>query len=147
MKEKILKNNLNRISITSLKKIYSKGGDVMKVLTKKEKNYLDFGEVYFTWIKSNSIKAWKKHKKMTMNLVVPVGKVKFVFFSENKKKFRVAKIGYSNYKRITIPPGIWFGFQGIANTKSLVLNFSNVVHNPEEVESIKKEQIYYNWRK
>ena len=61
MKKKVLQNNLNKISITSLKKIFSKEGNVMKILTKKEKHYLDFGEVYFTWIKPNSIKAWKKH--------------------------------------------------------------------------------------
>ena len=30
-------------------------------------------------VKSGSIKGWKKHLEMTMNLIVPLGMVRFVF--------------------------------------------------------------------
>ena len=35
-------------------------------------------------IKFGKIKAWKFHTKMILNLIVPVGKVKFVFYSQKK---------------------------------------------------------------
>ena len=36
-------------------------------------------EELFSTIKCNKIKAWKRHLKMTMNLIVPLGNVKFIF--------------------------------------------------------------------
>ena len=42
-----------------------------------------FGEIYFSNINSLCIKAWKKHKIMTLNLIVPIGKVRFVFHDKN----------------------------------------------------------------
>ena len=60
--------------------------------------------MYFSWINKNSIKAWKKHTKMTLNLVVPLGKVKFVFHNPKQPDvFREETIGEDNYKRLTVP--------------------------------------------
>ena len=46
--------------------------------------YNGFGELYFSEVNFGEIKAWKKHKKMVMNLIVPCGEVKFVFFDDRK---------------------------------------------------------------
>ena len=43
-------------------------------------------------------------------------------------------IGEENYSRITVPPMIWFGFKGLSSNKSYVLNISNELHDPKEVE-------------
>ena len=51
----------------------------MRFLKKNELKNWTFGEAYFSKIKFNKIKAWKYHSKMTLNLAVPHGKVKFVF--------------------------------------------------------------------
>ena len=50
----------------------------------------EFGEVYFSSIKPKSVKAWKLHKKMTLNIVVPVGKVRFALFDDSEKKIDYA---------------------------------------------------------
>ena len=71
-------------------------GDVLHYLKNSSKNFNGFGEVYFSKIKPNAIKAWKLHKKMTLNLIVPMGKVQFVFFSETTKAFRIEVIGEEN---------------------------------------------------
>ena len=47
---------------------------------------MKFGEVYFTWIKKNYLKGWKFHKKMHMNLTVPVGKIRCIFYDKNINK-------------------------------------------------------------
>jgi dTDP-4-dehydrorhamnose 3,5-epimerase len=70
---------LNDILATPLKRISTEGGDVMHALNKSDKGFNGFGEVYFSWVEQGSIKAWKCHQRMTLNLAVPVGEVRFVF--------------------------------------------------------------------
>ena len=140
------KLSLNDIKIIDLAKIHNKNGDVMHFLKCTDKEFNKFGEVYFSWINYRCIKAWKKHNRMTLNLVVPFGAVRFVFhIPSNKKLFRVEEIGNSNYNRITVPPGIWFGFKGIGKKNNLVSNFADIVHDPNEVEKVEKEKFLYNW--
>ena len=57
------KNLLKKIKIERQKRFKARGGDVLKVLKKRDKSFKGFGEVYFSWIKYKSIKAWKYHKK------------------------------------------------------------------------------------
>ena len=80
---------------------------------------------------------------MTMNLVVPIGEVYFVFYDENLQKFQDITIGINNYSRLTIFPGIWFAFKGLSKTPSMIVNFSNIEHNDLEVEK-KPSQIKIN---
>ena len=75
------------IVVRKLKKFYLDEGDVLHALKDSESEFCGFKEAYFSTIKNNKIKAWKMHLKMTMNLVVPVGKVQFNFY-DSKKIFK-----------------------------------------------------------
>jgi dTDP-4-dehydrorhamnose 3,5-epimerase len=138
---------LNNIIITPLKRINTEGGDVFKVLMKNEPSFSEFGEAYFSQVHSGAIKAWKFHEKMTLNLIVPVGKVRFVFYEDIKGKgyIREEEIGDHNYARLTVPPGIWFGFKGIDTQTSLILNIANILHDPNEAKRCSINDIKYNW--
>ena len=135
----------DKVFLTQEKIISIDGGSVLHGMKSSDKFYKGFGEVYFSWIEKDFIKAWKKHKSMVMNLIVPYGEVKFVFFDESEKKYTQKIIGKSNYKRLTVLPGVWFGFKGISSPKSLVVNIANIPHDDNEVERLKKENIQYNW--
>ena len=54
-------------------------GEVYKILNYKSKNYKGFGELYMTTLNNNVSKGWNLHKKITCNLFVTKGKVKFFF--------------------------------------------------------------------
>jgi dTDP-4-dehydrorhamnose 3,5-epimerase len=123
-----------KIKIKKLKKFKLEDGDVYHALKASESEYYGFKEAYFSTIKNNKIKAWKRHYKMTMNLIVPIGKVQFVFYDENKNLLKNLMIGEENYSRITVPPMIWFGFKGVSLNTSYILNISNEIHDPLEVE-------------
>ena len=123
-----------KIKIKKLKKFKLEDGDVYHALKASESEYYGFKEAYFSTIKNNKIKAWKRHYKMTMNLIVPIGKVQFVFYDENKNLLKNLMIGEENYSRITVAPMIWFGFKGISLNTSYILNISNEIHDPLEVE-------------
>lgn len=136
------------ILVTPLRRIETAGGDVLHAMKQSDVGYDGFGEAYFSWVSSGAVKAWKRHTRMTMNVVVPVGQVRFVFRGINAtgdSEFRVEEIGLDRYARITVPAGIWFGFQGRGTTQSLVLNIANIVHEPNEVERLMLSDINYVW--
>jgi dTDP-4-dehydrorhamnose 3,5-epimerase len=136
------------IIVTPLLRIETTGGDVLRALKQNDVGYAGFGEAYFSWVSAGSVKAWKRHTRMTMNVVVPLGQVRFVFRYVNTdgiEEFRVEEIGVDHYARLTVPPGIWFGFQGLAEPQSLVLNIASIPHDPNEVERLALSDINYTW--
>ncbi|SVE62175.1 uncharacterized protein METZ01_LOCUS515029, partial [marine metagenome] len=64
--------------VTPLRRIENAGGDVLHGMKQSDVGYTGFGEAYFSWVSASAVKAWKRHTQMTMNVVVPVGQVKFV---------------------------------------------------------------------
>ena len=141
---------VNDVLITPLKIIETKGGNVLHSLKDKDTGFNGFGEAYFSEIQPGAIKAWKLHKDMTLNITVPIGIVRFVLFDERDKstnEFQELTISRQNYVRLTVPPMIWVGFQGLSDASSLLLNIADIPHNPNE--SIRKDlnEIYFDWSK
>ena len=139
------KKLLDKIKVTPLKIIKLSTGNIMRFLKKNELKNWTFGEAYFSKIKFNKIKAWKYHLKMMLNLTVPYGKVKFVFYSKQDNSFRVIEIGAKKYFRLTVPPKIWFGFKGIGKSENIILNITNIQHNPKEILRCKRNKIKFKW--
>jgi len=133
------------VMVTPLAWIETAGGDVLHAMKQTDTSYAGFGEAYFSWVDAGAVKAWKRHARMTMNLVVPIGQVRFVFCLDGGREFRVEEIGTDRYARITVPAGIWFGFQGLAAPRSLVLNLASIPHDPHEVERRSLADISYGW--
>ncbi len=131
---------------TSLPIINASGGDVFHGLKKTDLEFNGFGEAYFSQINPAVIKGWKMHTKMTMNLIVPVGKVRFVFFSEDNNFLGEFISGYDEYCRITVKPGVWFAFQNIFSGTALVLNIANILHDPTEVRRKDLSEISFDWK-
>ena len=71
---------LDIIKTSKLNIIPTQGGDVFHGIKSSDGGFNRFRSIFFD--KNNHVKAWKKHKKMTLNLVVPYGLVKFVFYKE-----------------------------------------------------------------
>lgn len=136
------------IQVTPLARIATPGGDVMHAMKQSDAGFAGFGEAYFSWVAAGAVKAWKRHTRMTMNLVVPLGQVRFVFRAVSPhggEAFRSETIGDGRYARITVPPGMWFGFQGVGASPSLVLNMASIAHDPTEVERMAVSDVQFNW--
>ena len=57
------------------------------------------------------------------------------------------ELGRNNYKIITIPPYIWYGFKGLSNSVSIIANVIDHPHDPKESESLDlyDGSIPYSW--
>ena len=140
------------VLITALKQIKHPKGDVYHGIKKDDIGFINFGEAYFSTIKTKVIKAWKQHNKMTLNLIVPVGKIRFVLYDGRKdsntfKQFNVIILSNENYNRLTIPPGVWMGFQGLGENLNMLLNVADIPHDPNEQVNIPMEEsdINFSW--
>tara|TARA_B100000161_G_C33473083_1_gene378922 strand:+ start:345 stop:770 length:426 start_codon:yes stop_codon:yes gene_type:complete len=135
---------MNKVKATKLLIIDNDKGPIMRALRMSDNGYKKFGEIYFSEVFYGKIKGWKRHIQMTMNLVVPEGLVKFVFYDPNLGSFEEYEIGTNNYIRLTVPPGLWFAFQGLEK-KNLVMNVSDIEHDPIESENKNISEIKYSW--
>ncbi len=144
---------INGVYFYPLDPIVTTGGRVMHAIKGIDKDLPEFGECYFSTVNSEDPKAWKKHSKMICNLFVPSGSVKFVFYddredSNDHKKIVEFIVSEKNYGRLVINPGIWFGFSGLGESESLILNVANILH--DATESIRLEpgskEIPYEWK-
>ena len=70
----MLKGQLEGVQLTPLQQIGVEGGDVYHAMKHTDQGYGGFGECYFSFVEPQAIKAWKQHKKMTLNLSVPYGR-------------------------------------------------------------------------
>jgi len=139
--------NLDEIRVTKLKRISVVGGDVLHALKSTDTDFRGFGEAYFSIAEAGAVKAWKMHRQMTLNLVVPIGEVRFVLLCADGTAQREVTIGAGNYARLTVPPGIWFGFQGLAAPFSLILNVADIPHDPDETVRKRLEEFDYEWKR
>jgi len=149
-----MSNNIKGIKITPLKIIYDHRGSVMHMLRNDSKVFEKFGEIYFSTVTKNGIKAWHLHKEATLNYVCVRGIVKLVLFddrnsSSTKGKYQELILSPKNYFLVTIPPNIWNGFKNLDNEESIIANCLNIPHDEKEMvrESHDSKSFNFDWSK
>ncbi len=140
------------ITITPLKQILDERGKVMHMLRRDDEHFQQFGEIYFSTVRPNVVKAWHLHHKMTLNYCVPKGKIKFVLYdvrenSSSNGEVQELFLGTDNYNVVTVPPGIWNGFKGLDVEESIVANCASIPHDPKEIvrENPDSSLFPYDW--
>ena len=145
-------NLIKGLEIHNLKIIPNPNGEIKHIIKSNDKGFVGFGEVYTSSVNYNCIKAWKRHHQMTSNLVCIQGVIKIVILDLRQNYTNLANynefiLSPTNYKRITIPPGLWYGFQGIGENTNILVNIYDIIHDPSEQESIDINSFvnFYKW--
>jgi len=139
---------IDDLYVTPQKIINVAGGNVYHAMKANDIGFSGFGEAYFSIVELGVVKAWKRHHKMVLNIVVPVGKIRFVIFDDRnseKATFKEVVLSKQNYCRLTVPPMVWVGFQGIDKKPSMLLNIADIPHDPNESDQREISEIKYNW--
>lgn len=132
------------VVLTPLKLIEGHAGNVMHALKQYESSFAGFGEAYFSTVQYNAVKGWKKHKRMVLNIVVPVGAIHFVLYdgrseSNTFRQVQEVILGPQQYQRLTVPPGVWMAFKGMSPGLNVLLNIASIPHTPDEAENLPLE--------
>jgi dTDP-4-dehydrorhamnose 3,5-epimerase len=143
-------SSLDGVLLTPLKEIVTPGGNVLHAMRGNDPGYAGFGEAYFSKIVPTVIKPWKRHRQMTLNLVVPVGSIRFVLYDDRPgsfttERFQEVVISPQNYCRLTVPPMLWMAFQGVGDLGGLLLNIANIPHSPDESDRKLLDDIVFDW--
>jgi dTDP-4-dehydrorhamnose 3,5-epimerase len=133
---------IDGLALTPLKVIPGEAGSVLHAMRAAAGKPLELGEVYFSTVKQGAIKGWKKHHRMVLNIVVPCGLIRFYILDDRRhseglpSKPCVVDLGPGqNYQRLTVPPGVWMAFRGLASGESVLANLASIPHDPGETEA------------
>jgi dTDP-4-dehydrorhamnose 3,5-epimerase len=145
---------IDGVRVTPLRQILDERGGVYHVIKAGSPAFSGFGEAYFSKINSGVVKAWKFHKEMVQNFSVPFGKLKLVIIDHrlDSPTFGVINEFFldpvENYRLITIPSRLWYGFTCISEDYCLLLNVASLEHNPEESVNLplENDEVTYTWK-
>ena len=142
---------ISGVTLHPLKHIIVPKGDIYHALKSTDEGYEGFGEAYFSQIEHGQVKGWKRHNRITLNIVVPVGAVKFVIYDDREEsvtKGRFEEIILSpsdNYQRLTVAPGLWMAFAGVGDSISMLMDIIPEPHDDDEASRQPLEEILYNF--
>lgn len=149
---KILTQMIKDVVVTPMRKICDDRGRIMHIVKSSDDIYTQFGEVYCSTVYPGVVKGWHIHDKMTLNYVVLKGMIKFVLYDDRKDsptfgQLQEVCLGDHHYVRVTVPPGVWNGFMGLGNEEALVVNFTDIPHDPTEIHRLDPHEnhIPYSW--
>ena len=139
------------VSIYPLKHIKVPKGDIFHAFKSTDENYKGFGEVYFSLIKPNQVKGWKRHNRYVLNLFVVFGHIKFVIYDDRegsitKGQFQEITLSMEdNYQRLTISPGLWMAFASVDIKNSMLMDIIPDLHDPDESDRKDIDEIPYKF--
>ena len=127
------------VEIRPLTVIADDRGAVLHMLRADAPHFERFGEIYFSLVNPGAVKAWRRHRRATMNLAVPVGDALVVLYddrSDSPSRGLAIDIptGQSDYCLITIPAGVWSGFAGVGDRPAVIANCATEPHDPDEID-------------
>ena len=145
-------NGIDGLRLTPLSRIPDERGAVFHMLRSDWDVYEGFGEVYFSLVYPNVVKAWHLHKRMTLNYAVPIGMIKLVCYDDREGSSTRGNlvelfVGELNYQLVTLPPMVWNGFKGVGTTPALVANCTTEVYADAEIVRMPPSglPIPYDW--
>lgn len=141
------------VEIHPLRQIPDERGKVMHMLRRNDPWFAEFGEIYFSVVFPDAIKAWHLHTRMTLNYAVPSGRIKLVLYDDREgspTRGEVQEIFTgedASYALVTVPPGVWNGFKGIGTAPAIVANCATIPHDPDEIVRMDpfSPKIPYRW--
>ena len=122
--EKKFISKIEGVSVIKKQEIVDDRGKILHMLRTDDNEFKKFGEIYFSFVNPQKIKAWHYHELMTLNYAVVDGEIKLVLFDnrpESKSKGVIQEfiISNKNHYLISIPPKIWNGFCSNNNQKAI----------------------------
>ncbi len=142
-----LATSITGLVVTPLREIRDARGAVLHMLRADAPDFQRFGECYFSEIAPGAVKGWKRHRRQTQNLAVPIGRVRFVIYDTRASSsthgcLDVIELGRPDaYARLRIPPMLFYGFTCTSELAALVVNCADLPHDPVESDSLGLEDL------
>jgi len=140
------------VQVIPLRRIPDERGTILHMLRSTDAHFIQFGEIYFSTIYRGIVKAWHRHRDMTLNYACVFGRIKLVLYDEredSRTRGELTEIflGPDNHSLVIIPPGIWNGFKGMTDPFAIVANCCTHPHDPARSTRLDPfaNHIPYDW--
>ena len=148
----LVSDNIVGVKIIPKRKICDDRGAIFHMLRKTDPEFSAFGEIYFSKVYPNVVKAWHVHTEMTLNYFVVVGSIRLALYdtregSPTHGKLQEIVLDESDSRLVVIPPLVWNGFKGLGTSAAIVANCSTIAHDPGEIDrkAYNDPSIPYDW--
>ncbi len=123
------------VQVIPLPRIPDERGTIHHMLRCTDPHFQQFGEIYFSTAYRGVIKAWHRHREMTLNYTCIFGRIKLVLYdgregSPTQGELMELFLGPDNYSLVIIPPEIWNGYKGMSDPYAIVANCCTHPHDP-----------------
>lgn len=129
----------DQIIISPLKRIANPYGDILHIIQLGSPGTSVIQEVYASQVHQEVTKGWKRHLRLTLNIVVITGSIRFYFYDNRNfydpRKSTIVCSPDSCHARLTIPPLVWVAFTGLSHHNMLINSISEL-HDPQEAENL-----------
>ena len=119
-------------------------GNIYKILNQFDSSDHVKGDLYISQIRSNEVKAWRKHKIYKTILVAVSGVVQLKCINENRKILLDKELSLESGSYVQVDPGVWYGFKGVSSMSASIMALINGVHEENEVERL--EYFQSEWK-
>jgi len=136
-----LDSRIDGVEVRPLKIFSDERGSVFHMLRRDSAHFTEFGEIYFSSVRPEMTKGWKRHTRMTLNLAVPIGRVRFSVFDDRVNSETIGLTSSvilgpgDEYSLLTVSPMLWLAFENIGDQDALVANCPNMPHMPDEADN------------
>jgi dTDP-4-dehydrorhamnose 3,5-epimerase len=140
------------VQVIGLRRIPDERGTISHMLKCTDPHFQQFGEIYFSSAYRGVVKAWHRHREMTLNYACIFGGIKLALYDEREESATRGEVmelflGADNYCLVVIPPDVWTGYKGLSDPSAIVANCCTHPHDPTRSRRIDPFQnhIPYDW--
>ncbi len=143
---------IDGVQVIPLTRIPDERGTICHMLKCTDPHFRQFGEIYFSSVYRDVVKAWHRHREMTLNYACVFGRIKLVIYddregSSTNGELHEIFLGPDDYSLVIIPPEVWNGFKGMSDPCAIVANCCTHPHDPSRSQRLDPvdNEIPYDW--
>jgi dTDP-4-dehydrorhamnose 3,5-epimerase len=143
---------IDGVQIVPLRRIPDERGTIYHMLKATDPHFQRFGEIYFSTAYKGIVKAWHRHREMTLFYACIIGRIKLVIYdsrdgSPTRGELMEVFLGPDNYSLVVVPPEVWNGYKGMSDPFAMVANCCTHPHDPSRSTRLDPvdNDIPYDW--
>lgn len=140
------------VQVIPLCRIPDERGTILHMLKATDPHFQQFGEIYFSTAYKGTIKAWHRHRDMSLNYACIFGRIKLVLYDDRDRSptrgsLMELFLGPDSHRLVIIPPEVWNGYKSMSEPFAMVANCCTHPHDPSRSTRLDpfSNQIPYNW--
>ncbi|UCF68328.1 MAG: dTDP-4-dehydrorhamnose 3,5-epimerase family protein [Acidobacteriota bacterium] len=129
-------------------------GRLVELFRRDDPATRDYGQIHVTTLYPGVVKAWHRHRRRADVIAVVAGMARLGLYDERQGSATEGELnqfflGVHAPMRITIPPGVWFGFKGMGTDEAVIVVLTSQPFDPRDPDEDRLDplvnEIPFDW--